>query len=398
MSNHKERLCAVCGSNRKKVLFHQNFANVSEGTLLIGYEVVICTDCGFGYADGLPDQCDFDAYYEQMSKYEYEHRGGEQSDFDSRRFPVAADFIRSLLPDQQASILDIGCSNGGLLQALRQVGYANVMGVDPSPVCVRTAERLYGIQVLTGTLSSLPPGFGRYDLVILGAVLEHVCDLRTALAQTRSLLKPNGLLYVEVPDVTRFASSPDAPFQEFSVEHVNYFSVGSLQNLLSAAGFEMIKSSQTSTMLGNNIVSPELKAMFRILDKPSSRPITHDLETERIIKEYINSSREVEQRIHAAIAPWLQSRKAIIVWGVGTHTQRLLATSALAQANIRAFVDSNPRYQGKLINGLPILSPADLKNLHEPILISSRFFQREIEQQIRGQLGLTNELILLYDV
>jgi len=83
---------------------------------------------------------------------------------------------------------------------------------------------------------------------------------------------------------------------------------------------------------------------------------------------------------------------------VGTHTQRLMATSRLAQADIRAFVDSNPRYQGKTISGVPVLAPAALKGRLEPILISSRIFQQEIQEQIRNQLGLTNELILLYNV
>ncbi|MBI5101261.1 MAG: methyltransferase domain-containing protein [Nitrospirae bacterium] len=395
---HKDRDCPVCGSKRKDIIFHQDFTNVSGGTLLTGYDVVICLGCGFGYADGLPEQAEFDSYYEQMSKYEYEYLDGEQSDFDARRFPVAADFIRSLLPDLQARVLDIGCSNGGLLHALQRTGYTNIMGLDPSPVCVRNVERLYGIPVTAGTLSHLPPELGLFDCVFLGAVLEHVRELKTALGQTRSLLKPGGLLYVEVPDITRFTCSPDAPFQEFSIEHINYFSVVSLKNLLISEGFDMIRSSQTTTMLGNNIISPELKAMFRMVDIPSCPTITQDTETKRILTEYIGNSRGVETRIHMAIAPWVENRKPIIVWGVGTHTQRLLATSGLAQASIQAFVDSNPRYQGKLIYGLPILPPLALKERGEPILISSRFFQKEIEHQIRDELGLGNELILLYDV
>jgi len=392
-----KRGCAVCGSAESRTLFRQTFAQASEGMLLRGYDVVVCTECGFGYADRVPEQSEFDAYYEQMSRYEFEYRGGEQSDFEARRFPVAANFIRALLPEPVARILDVGCSNGGLLQALRQVGYTNVMGLDPSAVCVQTTGRLYGIPAVAGTLSSLPPHLGYFDLVILSAVLEHVRDLRTALIRARSLLRPGSLLYVEVPDVTRFACSSDAPFQEFSVEHINYFSVLSLRNLLGAEGFEMVEHARTETMQGT-FVSAELKAMFRLTEEARGLPAEYDAETERVLTEYIHCSRGVEARIHAAIDPWVRSRKAIIIWGVGTHTQRLLATSALASANISAFVDSNQRYQGKLLNGLPILPPEALRERSEPILISSRFFQEEIKNQIRDGLGLNNELILLYDV
>lgn len=397
--NHREiheRCCAICGSGRKKPLFHQNFAGGPEGSLLTGYDVVVCAECGFGYADGIPGQPDFDEYYQRMSKYEYEHEGGRLSDFDSRRFPVAAEFIKEFAPRLDATVLDIGCSNGGMLLALRQIGYTRLLGLDPSLRCAETAERLYSIRVVQGTLSQLPPGLGRFDVVLLGAVLEHVRELEAALAQVRRLLPPGGLLYVEVPDVTRFASTPDAPFQEFSVEHVNYFSVVSLQNLLGAAGFEMIASRQTETAKGEKIASHELKAMFRMLDGPARRPPLRDSLTEPALAAYIGNSRDVERRLHEVIDPLVESRSPIIVWGVGTHTQRLLATSRLAQANICAFVDSNPRYQGKPIHGIPVLSPAALKDRREPILISSRFFQKEIEHQIREVLDLSNELHLLY--
>ena len=45
-----------------------------------------------------------------------------------------------------------------------------------------------------------------------------------------------------------------------------------------------------------------------------------------------------------------------------------------------------------------MVGPEALAGRDEPILISSRFYQTEIERQIRRDLGLTNEIILLYDV
>ncbi len=390
------RDCAVCGSAEKRVLFHQAFGGAPEGALLSGYEVAVCATCGFGYADVLPEQSAFDDYYARMSKYEYEHQGGKQVDFDDRRFPAAAAFIRSHLADPGASILDVGCSNGGLLNALRATGATQVLGLDPSPACARTAARRYGIRVLTGTLSHPPPDLGRHDLILLGAVLEHVRDLRAALQQVQALLRPPGLLYVEVPDATRFSVAEDAPFQEFSVEHINYFSQRSLRNLLQAAGFEEIESAPTATAQGESTVAWVINAIFRRAAAGARHPLERDEGTEAALAAYVAASREVERGIHAALEPWVRSARPIIVWGVGTHTQRLLATGTLARARIAAFVDSNPRYQGKQMNGLPILAPASLRGRTEPILVSSRFFQKEIERQIRGELGLPNELILLY--
>ncbi len=51
---------------------------------------------------------------------------------------------------------------------------------------------------------------------------------------------------MEVPDATRFAMSPDAPFQEFSIEHINYFTPVSLVNLMGRYGFSEVFSEQAS--------------------------------------------------------------------------------------------------------------------------------------------------------
>ena len=112
----------------------------------------------------------------------------------------------------------------------------------------------------------------------------------------------------------------------------------------------------------------------------------------------MRESQEVDDRIQQTLDGILASNESIIVWGVGTHTLRLLSTSRLKDAKIVAFVDSNPRYQGKTLQGVPIVSPAELPDMPQSILISSRVFQRNIEDQIRNALKLDNRVYLLYDL
>jgi SAM-dependent methyltransferase len=394
----EDRACPVCGESEKAVLFEQRFQGIEGGSLLAGYDVVACRACGFCFANNLPDQAGFDDYYREMSKYEYQERGGQLSEYDRRRFPETARVIAGFLPDKTSRILDVGCSNGGLLQSLKEQGYVRLLGIDPSPVCAETARDLYGIRVLTGDLKTLPEGIGPFDLVILGSVLEHIRDLRPALGALRALLAPGGLLYIEVPDATTFADVPDAPFQEFSIEHINFFSPVSLTNLLGANGFSAVQILQTSFDQNPDKVVHELRAAFRKEESPLPSEPARDKQTERDLVAYIDRSREVERGIHRSIDGLVESGRPFVVWGVGTHTQRLMVTSRLAQGRIAAFIDSNARYHGKLLNGVPIIGPAALKERSEPILVSSRVFQREIETQIREDLALENEVVLLYEV
>jgi FlaA1/EpsC-like NDP-sugar epimerase len=104
----------------------------------------------------------------------------------------------------------------------------------------------------------------------------------------------------------------------------------------------------------------------------------------------------VDRRIRALIDRTAGQREPILVWGVGTHTKRLLATGGLDQVNVSAFVDSNPKYHGKRLHDIPIISPDSLGSRPEPILICSRVFPKEIERQIHEQLRLSNEVLSLY--
>lgn len=389
------RPCPVCGLPEKKRLFAQRFIGAGGASLLSGYAVVVCRRCGFGFADNLPAQEAFDEYYRELSKYEHQEQQGKLSADDVQRHAQTAQFLRSHLPARPGRILDVGCANGGLLNALRQYGCQELLGLDPSPICARMARELYGLEVLTGTLANLPDKLGFFELVILGSVLEHVRDLLPSLQRVTSLLQEQGRVYVEVPDASRFAVVTDAPFQEFSVEHINYFGPTSLANLMRAQGLAPVFSSSV-LMAQSGTMSQVIQALFeKRADLPPADPVP-DRETEAGLRAYIRACRQAEKQIHRQLEPWIASQRPLIVWGVGTHTQRLLATSRLASARIVAFVDSNPHYQGKELQGVPVLAPEALRGRSEPILISSRGFQNEIVRQIRTGLGLRNELILLY--
>ena len=395
-----KRTCAVCDSTRSEFLFRQTFSEMSSGSLLRGYDVVVCENCGFGFADFIPPQSDFDAHYRDMSKYEYQDRDGKETEYDLARFQAIANDIIPFLPDHNVRLLDIGCATGRLLALLKERGYHNVIGLDPSPVCSLSAQRLYGVRVMVGTLYEINKVMANeqpFGGVILSGVLEHLQDIKQALLTMRGLLTDGGLIFIEVPDATDFARWPDAPFQEFSTEHINFFSKISLENLMCRYGFVQIFSQQTPRDQTFSTVMPVVTAIYRKEKDKQASPHICDIETASGLKDYIHRSQVVENGIHCEIKKLVESAQPVIIWGVGTHTLHLLTTSRLSQANIRAFVDSNPLYQGKQLNGFPILAPNELWDRTESILISSRVFQPAIEKQIRGELRLSNPIIKLYN-
>ncbi len=226
--------------------------------------MVTCGRCGAAYADGIPSQQQFDDYYRDVSKYEYHQRSGEESEFDRVRMEVIADIVGPLVPSNDSRILDIGCASGRLLYLLAERGYPNVLGLDPSPACVETARRLHGIDVLQGHLGQFPALPYTFDVVVLVGVLEHIRDLAEAMRHVRSILSPGGIVYVEVPNALEFVRWPNAPFQDFSVEHINFFAPVSLANLFAAHAFRTLFLEQNHRIQAHRTIMSNVSAAFRL--------------------------------------------------------------------------------------------------------------------------------------
>src|SRR5450759_2819775 len=125
------RLCPVCGSVRHELLYQQRFEHFTAGSITDAYDVVACGTCGMCFASGLPDQTRFSEYYDQSSKYDLGGAGAELSSFDAERFADEARFMAANVGDRTGSVLDIGTATGGLLVALRDLGFTSVHGVEP---------------------------------------------------------------------------------------------------------------------------------------------------------------------------------------------------------------------------------------------------------------------------
>jgi SAM-dependent methyltransferase len=309
---------------------------------------------------------------------------------------VLAELLQSIVPDKNSRILEIGCANGRLLSYLKEAGYGDVRGVDPSPGCARAARLLYDVPVETGTVFGLRKPDTGYDFVVTLGVLEHIRDLKQAVQNIRDITSKDGRVFVGVPDASKLIAAQDAPFQEFSTEHITFFSPTSLQYLMEARGFRSVSCASVSLELHRGVLTPTVCGVF----EPATdlrREFPFDSTTKEGLIRYIDECKAIDTQLRNRIRDAVNGRR-VVVWGVGTHTRRLLANDTLRPGDISAFVDANPKYQGQQLVGIPVLSPDHVVGHREPILVSSYAFQNEISDEIRDKRRLPNELILLYDM
>jgi SAM-dependent methyltransferase len=390
------RPCPVCGSALHEVLYQQRFEHFSAGSITNGYDVVACGACGMCFASGLPDQTRFSEYYDQSSKYDLGAAGAELSSFDAERFADESRFIAANVGDRTGSVLDIGTATGGLLVALRDLGFTSVHGVEPSPSAARVARETHGLDVVAGDVGTARAWGTQYSVVSLVAVLEHLVDPGAALRDIAGLLAADGLLYLHVPDAARFEDDVDAPYQQFSVEHINYFTAASLRNLLVSVGLEVAAQRTIVVKLSDIAEGPALEVLCRRTASPVA--IDRDLEGVAALRRYIARSAEKEATVLVTISELAEAQSPIYVWGTGTHALHLLATSRLAECNIVGFIDSSPHYSGRHLAGRTVMDPQTVGNPGAPILVASAVSQTAIASAARRQFGPDVPLILLYGV
>jgi SAM-dependent methyltransferase len=97
--------------------------------------------------------------------------------------------------------LDIGAGIGKGMIALRAAGF-DAYGIEPSEPFYRMAIDKMGIAPETLQRAGIEDanfGAAAFDFITFSAVLEHLPDPAAALEKALSLLKPNGLIHVEVP-------------------------------------------------------------------------------------------------------------------------------------------------------------------------------------------------------
>ena len=103
-----------------------------------------------------------------------------------------------------ARILDVGCGPGELVLSLRNKGY-DVWGVDISPVMVSEAiALLHGNgfmepgRIAVGDIETLEFDDCSFDVVVAAGVIEYQRDDERALSEMHRVLKPGGLLILNV--------------------------------------------------------------------------------------------------------------------------------------------------------------------------------------------------------
>ena len=199
-----------------------------------GYDLLSCRGCRTLYASSLPtsgESEDYDGYYSEGNL--------SVPDFIARRLD---EIIAGFEPyRREGRLLDVGCGAGTFLRAAGRAGWV-AEGVEVSATAAEH-NRAAGFEVFNGELAAARYPEGRFDVVILSEVLEHVAEPREMLREILRVLRPGGLLWATTPN-GRGLSARALGLGWSAVsppEHLHLFSSRAARALLAEAGFGRVR-------------------------------------------------------------------------------------------------------------------------------------------------------------
>jgi len=213
--------CCLCGKNVTQLL---------TDTLRNGEKknVYYCPDCDLGMLDNEKTQQELRQYYSHI--YRTDRPEKLFADF----FPFQEDRLKQIRPylNKDMRLLELGCSAGMFLNHVKD-SVKEIAGLDYDTKSAKFTEKLCHCKVYSNE-NHLPEAY--FDIICLFQTLEHVHQPEDYLRNVLKSLKPNGLVYIEVPNLyDALVSTYDIPVHYkffFHTAHLWYFSEKSLTILM----------------------------------------------------------------------------------------------------------------------------------------------------------------------
>ncbi len=201
------------------------------------FEIWECANCTFCFTQDAPDEDSIGKYYRSDNYISHSNtsKGLVNRLYHSIR-KITLNQKRGLLKTSTGlstgSVLDIGAGTGAFASFLQRSGW-RVTGLEPDETARAVARDSNGIALFTSDhLFQLPAE--SFDVITLWHVLEHVHTLHPYMQQLKKLLKPNGRLFIAVPNYISYdAQWYKTYWAAYDVpRHLYHFSPQAMRTLL----------------------------------------------------------------------------------------------------------------------------------------------------------------------
>ena len=229
--------CAACKSKEHELLAEKDRYGLK-------YYTVICKNCGLVYVSPRMTEKAYAEFYnaEYRKLYVGENVASEKFFADQVfRGKRIFQFINTNyeIKNKKLDVLEVGCGAGGILSVFKENGH-NITGIDLGEEYLNFGKEKYNLNLFKSNLNDMDKNY-KADIIIYSHVFEHILDLDKELDAIKSHLKPEGILYIEVPGIKYVHNTYEMNFLKYLQNaHVYHFSLNSLTRILHNNNFELI--------------------------------------------------------------------------------------------------------------------------------------------------------------
>jgi len=256
--NKVKVVCPLCGSNKIRYL-RVNGSRLSKGQYDVEVFPGMC-DCGMVYLSPRWSKMQYAEYYSKL--YDNNYRLETKPDISVEGVEKNAEEIfmrirRSLPVGEPMHILDIGSAYGYALKYYKKkIPSAKIYGIESSIEGGRILKNDIGGTLITDDFDDeqwVIDYESKFNLITMRHVFEHLLHPNDTLNKLKSVLKPDGIIYLSLPDMLH----PRIKLRDydewcdywFRVVHPYYYNKYTLANILVKNGFDIIDYSEENCEL-----------------------------------------------------------------------------------------------------------------------------------------------------
>jgi SAM-dependent methyltransferase len=227
MDNGSKQLeCPACSSGDATSLFQARN----------GYPILRCSACALAFTDlrGAPPPPTLYPEFEQSEAIFAHALRRPLAVFTKQREAL----VREVMP--RGRLLDFGCGSGAFARWMAHAGY-DVVGLEP--FSLGRAVEDHRLLLVRGPLESASTQLGRFDVITLWHVLEHLPHPSEVLRKLGDLLSPRGVIIVSVPNFRSWQSQvfQGGWFHLDPPRHIAHFETETLERCLHDAQLQTFR-------------------------------------------------------------------------------------------------------------------------------------------------------------
>ena len=317
-------------------------------------------------------------------------------------FKHAADkYIKEFNLTKDSFVIDIGSNDGIALKPLQEKGI-EVLGVEPAKNIANIANNA-GINTLNEYFNKniVDKISKKADLITASNMFAHSDNLDEIVKGVFALLKDNGCFIIEVQYLLDTIN--DLTFDNIYHEHVNYWSVTSLNNFFSRLGYQICKVEHINTHGGS------IRAYIKDKTASQDKSVTEFLQKEdkfglNKYETYLNFAdkvREAKSNVINNIKTLKDKNNTIVGYGSPAKATTALNYYGIDSNDIQYIVDDNPLKHNKLLPGvrIPIYGKDKLKEkMPDIIIVMAWNFIEEIKNNNKDLLDKGVKFISIKDL